>query len=131
MGSAELVEGLTVQVLGESCQGRSGDVIHPGPVKHLHDLRTGVGHWGPPHLQILAPAMLRPERLSCETRCPGNPFPGTSRDSDLSQISRGLTGPDRTKADDLDIRWTQSQAATQLILRAVEAASHAGSDTAS
>jgi len=75
--------------------------------------------------------MLRPERLSCETRCPGNPFPGTSRDSDLSQISRGLTGPDRTKADDLDIRWTQSQAATQLILRAVEAASHAGSDTAS
>jgi hypothetical protein len=56
MCSAELVDGLIVYVLGESRQSRGGDVIHPGPVKHLHDL-DGNRSWGPPHLEILAPAM--------------------------------------------------------------------------
>src|ERR1700751_5908586 len=44
MCGKELVGGLIVHVLRESRQGRGGDVIHPGPVKHLHDLLTGVGH---------------------------------------------------------------------------------------
>ena len=58
MFSAELVGGLVVHVLGESRQGCVSDVIHPGSAKHLHDVLTGIGHEGPPHLQILAPALL-------------------------------------------------------------------------
>src|SRR6516225_6774387 len=70
MRCTELVASLTIKLLGESRQGRGGDVIQPDPVKDLHYLLTGVSHGDHPTYRF----WLRP--WSARSACPLKPVVG-------------------------------------------------------